>query len=122
MSKQQIYIFLYLIAGNKCMRRSFGQDSIVCVCNATYCDGIYQSKLQAGQFQLYTSTKSGERLQLTNGKFSIEPINGTLLVINSSQQYQKIYGFGGAFTDSTVLNIRSLSNKTQHKLLEYVIY
>ncbi|XP_012218749.1 lysosomal acid glucosylceramidase-like [Linepithema humile] len=113
-----LFITFVIVQSNKCAHRSFGQDSIVCVCNATYCDRIYQSRLQAGQFQLYTSSKSGERLQFTTGNFSTKPVNGTLLIINSTQQYQKVHGFGGAFTDSSVLNIRSLSNRTRRKLLE----
>ena len=113
--------FFYLNTGNRCIQRSFGPDAIVCVCNSTYCDTIDNPKLQTGQFQLYTSTKSGERLQLTVKNFEThsQPINGTLLVINSNRKYQKIHGFGGTLTDSTALNIKSLSSATQRNLLKY---
>lgn len=103
------------------MRRSFGPGAIVCVCNSTYCDEIYKSELQTGQFQLYTSTKNGERLQFTVANFSTKSMSETLLIVNNSQQYHEIYGFGGQMSDATVLSLKSLSNETQQKLLEYVI-
>ncbi|XP_012219375.2 lysosomal acid glucosylceramidase-like [Linepithema humile] len=101
-----------------CVQRSVRPDAIVCVCNSTYCDTIDEPILQANQFQLYTSTKSGQRLQLTIANFSNESANGTLLIVDSKKKYQKIHGFGGALTDAAALNIRTLSNATQRKLLE----
>jgi len=44
-----------------------------------------------------------------------------VLTVDIDQKFQKIQGFGGAMTDAAALNIRSLSNKTQQILLEYVI-
>lgn len=44
-----------------------------------------------------------------------------VLTLNSNEKYQKIFGFGGAMTDATALNIRNLSDGAQHKLLEYMI-
>lgn len=43
-----------------------------------------------------------------------------VLTLDSSQKYQQIFGFGGAMTDAAALNIRTLSNETQHQLLEYI--
>lgn len=40
------------------------------------------------------------------------------MTVNSTKQYQKIYGFGGAFTDSATINMRSLSEEARQKLLE----
>jgi len=82
--------------------------------------------LQAGQFLLYTSTKDGERLQLTVGSFSSDDGNNdenepVLLIINKDQKYQAIHGFGGAMTDAVALNLRTLSNGTQQQVLKYVI-
>lgn len=47
--------------------------------------------------------------------------NDLVLTVNSSQMYQEMQGFGGAMTDAAALNIKKLSNGTQHVLLEYVI-
>lgn len=102
------------------MSRSFGEDRIVCVCNSTYCDSPEQSTLNKGQFQLYTTTKDGERLQLFVNNFA-KTANGTILTVDKNEKFQMIFGFGGAMTDAAALNIRSLSNSARHKLLEYVI-
>jgi len=40
--------------------------------------------------------------------------------INASIQYQKINGFGGAFTDAAGINIAKLSAVTQTRLLKYI--
>lgn len=37
--------------------------------------------------------------------------------LDSTKTYQKIMGFGGAFTDSSGINILSLGKKTQEHLL-----
>jgi len=113
---------LHIITGNTCIQRSVGPDAIVCVCNSTYCDTLDELPLQANQFQLYTSTISGERLQLTTGNFfndSLETSNETRFTVDPNQKHQEIFGFGGALTDAAALNIRTLSNATQQKLLEY---
>lgn len=47
--------------------------------------------------------------------------NNLVLMVDSSQKYQEIQGFGGAMTDAAALNIKKLSNDTQQVLLEYVI-
>ncbi|XP_012218818.2 lysosomal acid glucosylceramidase-like [Linepithema humile] len=119
MLREAILLAVFVtIKSNTCVQRLVGPNAIVCVCNSTYCDALHKPKLQAGQFQFYTSTKNGERLQLTIGNFSTETINGTLLTVNSSQKDQEIFGFGAAMTDSVALNLRALSNNTQQKLLE----
>lgn len=38
-------------------------------------------------------------------------------ILDSTKTYQKIMGFGGAFTDSSGINILSLGKKTQEHLL-----
>ena len=40
------------------------------------------------------------------------------LSLNRSVRFQQIFGFGGAFTDAAGINIASLSEETQTKLLE----
>lgn len=121
MSDCAIKCFFFFIAGDECEPRSFGEDSIVCVCNSTYCDSISEPKLQQNQFLWYTSTQDGKRMQLSVNDFSKnESENNVRLIVDSSETYQQIYGFGGAMTDAAALNIRSLSNDTQYKLLEYV--
>ncbi|KAK6038327.1 hypothetical protein COOONC_24169 [Cooperia oncophora] len=40
------------------------------------------------------------------------------ITIDARKSHQSIIGFGGAFTDAVGINLRSLSEETQKKLLE----
>lgn len=105
------------------MRLSFGKNGNVCVCNSTYCDTIKVPHLQQDQFLWYTSTKDGKMMESSINNFSTENDDKNIskvLTLDSNKKYQPIFGFGGAMTDATALNIRTLSNETQHKLLGYV--
>lgn len=51
-----------------CSPKSFGYSSVVCVCNATYCDSLDPLTLPApGTFSRYESTRSGRRMELSLG-------------------------------------------------------
>lgn len=83
-------------------------------------------ELQTDQFLWYISTKDGKMMEYSINNFSNEDevrnsSETKVLTLDSSQKYQQIFGFGGAMTDAVALNIRTLSNETQHKLLEFVI-
>ncbi|XP_049270088.1 putative glucosylceramidase 4 [Rhipicephalus sanguineus] len=41
-----------------------------------------------------------------------------LLVVDSSRKYQEVFGFGGAFTDATGINIKSLPTNMQDDILK----
>lgn len=111
---------LVAVKGDECVQRSFGEDSVVCVCNSTYCDTISEPKIQQNQVLWYTSTQDGKRMQSSVINFATinETENDLVLTVDSSQKYQTIQGFGGAMTDAAALNIRSLSNETQQILLQ----
>lgn len=111
-----------------CQLREYA-NGYVCVCNETYCDTMDVEKPQRfGDFITIASTKSGKRFEISKGRFqpkSIEPnvirvkrfshsiginqnvpnriesgLRSLTLTINPNKQYQKIVGFGGAFTGS----------------------
>lgn len=42
---------------------------------------------------------------------------GFRLTLNTTERYQKVKGFGGSITDSAAINILSLSQEAQNKLL-----
>ncbi|ETN75848.1 O-Glycosyl hydrolase family 30 [Necator americanus] len=46
------------------------------------------------------------------------PENGTLLTLDFTATFQKMIGFGGAFTDSAGINLRSLPKSMQDSILE----
>lgn len=51
-----------------CSPKSFGYSSVVCVCNATYCDSLDPLTLPApGTFGRFESTRSGRRMELSLG-------------------------------------------------------
>ncbi|CAL7949938.1 unnamed protein product [Xylocopa violacea] len=108
---------------NECIPRDVGWNQFVCVCNSTYCDNtpdINPKVPPEGSYYWYVSSKAGDRLKLSKGKFgscdSLLHLE-TSLKIDTTKRYQSILGFGGAFTDSAGINIKKLSKATQDQLL-----
>nr|CAD7402012.1 unnamed protein product [Timema poppensis] len=106
-----------------CAPRDYG-DGIVCVCDAGYCDkldDITEQDLSKGNYLLYTSSKAGDRLAKSVNVFessATAPEEPVFFHLKSDVTYQEIMGFGGALTDSTGLNIMSLSDGAREKLLQ----
>ncbi|XP_033321048.2 putative glucosylceramidase 3 [Megalopta genalis] len=127
--KSVLFLGVFLIIGGKsqeCVPRSFGNQKIVCVCNATYCDETPERVPKVpknGSFYWYVSTKGGQRLNFSEKKFGqcdrslLSLLNTVTLNLDHTKKYQSILGFGGAFTDSSGIHIKSLSNATQEQLL-----
>ncbi|KAB7494900.1 putative glucosylceramidase 3 [Armadillidium nasatum] len=101
-----------------CDERVYDRDSFVCVCDAEYCDvtGDFSIPFE-GKFKRIISSRDAYRFHVieeelkdfTNGDLKIE--------VNYEGEYQTILGFGGAFSDSTGINIYSLPKEAQSKLL-----
>nr|AAH81165.1 MGC84284 protein [Xenopus laevis] len=106
--------------GRLCAPLNFGQSSVVCQCNATYCDTLDPIVVPSvGNFSVYETSQSGKRLQVTSGTFTKRqpsPMD-LVLTLNDKKKFQTIKGFGGAVTDSAALNILSLSDETKENLL-----
>ncbi|KAL8184497.1 UNVERIFIED_CONTAM: hypothetical protein K2H54_018467 [Gekko kuhli] len=107
------------LGGLPCNRKYFGRDSIVCVCNSTYCDTHDPVSLPpAGFFIKYESSKTGKRLAQSQGTFQDRTfMPDTVLVLEPTQRYQIVKGFGGSVTDAASINILSLTPDTQNNLL-----
>lgn len=112
-------------AAPECQPRDYGQGSFVCVCNMTYCDYIGDiGPLHSRSAVAFESTKAGLRFAKTTIPLGRAPDednqnNATiLLVIDSSKEYQKVLGFGGAFTDATGINVKSLPTNMQEDILK----
>lgn len=90
------------------------------MCNATYCDFVPVDIPPKGKFKTYISSRSGERFTEEIHDFQTNLGNGINLQLNQEKQYQIIRGFGGAFTDSAGLNIKTLSNDAQDLLIQLV--
>ena len=53
-----------------CDAKDFGHGSVVCACNATYCDTLDPAALPApGAYVKYESSKAGKRLERSEGSF-----------------------------------------------------
>ncbi|KAJ8943386.1 hypothetical protein NQ314_009753 [Rhamnusium bicolor] len=104
--------------GHECRIRKFPSGT-VCVCNSTHCDTVPSINVSHGKYQVYSTSKSKPGFYCEIGSF----INNTTvaaneITVNPSVKYQTIIGFGGAFTDSTGININSLPAAAQKKLIE----
>ncbi|KAM3968042.1 lysosomal acid glucosylceramidase [Aphomia sociella] len=60
-----------------CAARDVGIEgrSIVCVCNATYCDTISREEPAPGTYVMYTSSNAGQRFEKSKGVIETEPID-----------------------------------------------
>ncbi|CAG2115367.1 unnamed protein product, partial [Medioppia subpectinata] len=102
---------------NECNRRHIEDSETVCVCNATHCDQFPPlSRPKIGYISVFESNRNGDRFKESALKF--KPFYGNIncvknhclkksakdsqltITVDKNRKYQKIYGFGGAFTDS----------------------
>jgi glucosylceramidase len=117
----KVVLFSTVEANNLCVPRDYGKGGTVCVCNTTYCDTFDAiSKTSPGIVTVYESNKSGDRFKKQTLKFTNKSntnlksdvfeaeSEGKTVTINRDVKYQKIIGFGGAFTDAASINILSL--------------
>lgn len=107
-----------------CVPRDYGKGSIVCVCNATYCDfvgPIHREK--RGTVAVYESNKAGLRFHKTIVDFTQNVThlpnddNTVTVTTDPTDFYQKIIGFGGTFTDAAGINIKSLPENMQKDVM-----
>jgi len=106
-----------------CVHRDYGNGATVCVCNATHCDDLEPIKKTAkGIITLFETSKSGDRFKETQLKFddtkSDNATKSQTLTIDRSQKFQKIIGFGGAFTDASGINIALLPSELQDNIIK----
>lgn len=111
-------LFQYNVANIPCNSRKL-DGGFVCVCNSTYCDTTPEiGYVKQKTFKIFTTSDQHPGFAQKNGFITKgNAISSTKLTINGNK-YQKIFGFGGAFTDATGINIKSLSEDVQKKLLE----
>lgn len=93
----------------------------VCVCNTTSeCDTVSNEYkgLSDDEAIVYRTTKAGLRLATEKVEF-IELSGDHLpdLTLNTSKQYQEILGIGGAFSDSTAINVNLMEDSLQEELV-----
>nr|CAH7746783.1 unnamed protein product [Callosobruchus chinensis] len=102
----------------QCLSRDYGNGGTVCVCNAKHCDKIQLEAPKPGDSAVvYTSNKDGLRFQKKVQQFVSDEKDHEDQIIIGNQTYQRILGFGGAFTDSTGINILKMDKAIQKKIL-----
>ncbi|XP_031764388.2 lysosomal acid glucosylceramidase-like [Galleria mellonella] len=98
----------------KCAARSFFNRSVVCVCNATYCDDVTREEVACGQYIWYTSSEAGLRFdKFTSRLENFIPSaqsSYTTLDLNVNTKYQTVEGFGGAVSDAVGINWQNLTD------------
>uniref|UniRef100_L7M0C6 Glucosylceramidase n=1 Tax=Rhipicephalus pulchellus TaxID=72859 RepID=L7M0C6_RHIPC len=118
--------FIVSGASSKCWPRDYGFGSVVCVCNVRYCDflgDVGRPPPARGQVLTFESNKAGRRFDRTilhlNSKDDPDGGNGTVMLeLNPRKTYQKIFGFGGAFTDAVGINLRKLPQNMQDDVIK----
>jgi glucosylceramidase len=105
-----------------CAHRNYGNGATVCVCNETHCDDLDPiKKTPKGMITLFETSQSGDRFKETAVKFgdtnSEHTTNSQTITIDKTKKIQKIIGFGGAFTDSSGINIGLLPKKLQDNII-----
>ena len=89
---------------SKCISKDFGHGGTVCLCSENECDSFSEgTPLGMGEYAVYTSSKARERFSLKTAKFGKSltmksSVENVRLMVNNSVRFQKILGFGGAFT------------------------
>ncbi|CAH2094054.1 unnamed protein product [Euphydryas editha] len=112
--------FTTVIGDTPCAERRIPNESVVCVCNSSYCDDITREVPTGRTYITYTSSKDGLRFKKDSGVWSylnVEPCCTTTLELFPNTTYQTIEGFGGAVTDSAGINWKSLPPVLQDYLI-----
>lgn len=109
------------ISNNTCQKEHFGQDSFVCTCSSDHCDFYEPLELPVnkGEAHIVVSDLASKRFERDRVQFTDKPSPGSFvqLVINPEKKFQKLFGFGGAFTDAAGRNIATLKSNLQDTLL-----
>ncbi|XP_023312733.1 putative glucosylceramidase 3, partial [Anoplophora glabripennis] len=111
-------ILVTSVLSQSCNIRETDEGS-VCVCNAKYCDTVPELDVSTGKYQLYSTSKTKLGFYSTTGSF-VESTDGeeSSITVDPDTKHQNIIGFGGAFTDSTGINIKGLPEEAQKNLIE----
>ncbi|KAJ8711400.1 hypothetical protein PYW07_008642 [Mythimna separata] len=104
-----------------CAAQQIPGRSVICVCNATYCDTITRIPPPPGSFVTYTSSARGLRFHKTIGRLSLidlDPCPGPTYTVNPSVKYQTIEGFGSSVTDAASIMWSSMSKPLRKKFVD----
>lgn len=107
-------------ASTPCQSRRFQHDSVVCVCNETYCDTLDPiTRNECGVLNVYESDRAGKRLERRDIAFGNDysGVSFRNVTINRNQKYQEIIGFGSSWSDAAAIGLNRLSANLRTKVL-----
>ena len=100
-------------------------SGIVCVCNSSYCDDLppIARPSEAGVILVYETNNIGDRFKLQQIRSNpilqnTNFIQSLTINIDKSMKYQSIHGFGGAFTDTTGMLLKSVPESLATAVIE----
>lgn len=107
-----------------CNNRLISKGKIVCVCDTSSChDLLYSWPQQSGETDLIESSQSGKRFKVS----SVDSLSNDIghdhsgesdqVDVDLNVRHQTILGWGGSFTDSAILNMKSLGEDLSTKLM-----
>ncbi|CAJ0563423.1 unnamed protein product, partial [Mesorhabditis spiculigera] len=101
---------------------NYEEPSMVCVCNATYCDEIASpGVLGAHEAMGYKTNSAGKRLWRDAYLWEDVQRHDYVITLDPTQKIstaQEIFGFGGTFTDATGINLMSLNAYARQQLID----
>lgn len=127
------------VSANECVPRKF-TTGIVCVCNSTYCDSlIFDPPSNIGEILIVSSSKHGLRFKKSTAKFGNKSFDivdyafveenrisdkfyfnpKSIITVDQSQRYQKIIGFGNAFTGAVSYHLNTIPHIREHICKSY---
>ncbi|KAG1709015.1 hypothetical protein DVH05_022646 [Phytophthora capsici] len=91
----------------------------VCVCSEATCDTVYNGHLHlsSNEAGVFTTSQAGDRLTFSTAEVESTANAAADFIIDTSTTYQSIIGFGGAFTDSSAINLYRLDSGLQEALV-----
>ncbi|CAG4959370.1 unnamed protein product [Colias eurytheme] len=113
--------FVTIKTDTPCAARQISGQSVVCVCNATYCDDFTRDEPEQGSYKIYTSSKSGLRFNKSEGTLGESKLCllcSNTFEIQPDKTHQEIQGFGGSVTDAAGINWMSLDSTIRDYLIK----
>lgn len=123
-------------SANHCAPRVY-ETGIVCVCNATYCDTLeFVPPKNNGEALIVSTSQNGLRFEQSTARFGGERFyiqdaqqnqststsvsnSRNVITINQNKTYQKIIGFGNAFTGAVSYNLKLVPELQDHIYKSY---
>ncbi|KAF2350112.1 Glycosyl hydrolase family 30 TIM-barrel domain [Trinorchestia longiramus] len=113
--------FACFASAQDCNRQWFGGESFVCACSGSSCDylGDVSPPSDTSSYVIVSSDRDDARFAIGSGGMDgQESGEGTVVRVEPDNKRQTMLGFGGAFTDSTGINVMAMSAESQESWLK----